>query len=69
MEKDIEVIIQEETKPVKRPKVGQNSEQKIESALMSGERLCFVITKRRSYSWADDLHSCECSKELDKIYH
>lgn len=68
MEKDVKVINQE-AKHSTQPNADRNSEQKIESSLIGGQRLCFIITKRRSSSWADDLYSCECRKELDKIYH
>ncbi|MFH0781905.1 MAG: hypothetical protein V2B20_08130 [Pseudomonadota bacterium] len=33
------------------------------------ERLCFIITKNKSNSWADDLYACGHIADLNRIYH
>jgi hypothetical protein len=33
------------------------------------ERLCFVITKNKSNSWADDLYACGRIADLNRVYH
>lgn len=34
-----------------------------------GERLCFVITKNKQNSWADDLYACELIRKGDHVYN
>ncbi len=33
------------------------------------KRLCFVITKNKSNSWADDLYYCSHLADLNRVYH
>jgi hypothetical protein len=33
------------------------------------EKLCFVITKNKSNSWADDLYACGRIADLNRVYH
>lgn len=33
------------------------------------ERLCFVITKNKGDSWADDLYACGRIADLQRVYH
>ena len=33
------------------------------------QRLCFVITKNKSNSWADDLYACGRIADLNRVYH
>lgn len=33
------------------------------------KRLCFIITKNKSNSWADDLYACGHIADLNRIYH
>jgi hypothetical protein len=35
----------------------------------NGERLCFIITKNKSNSWADDLYACGRIADLNRVYH
>ena len=33
------------------------------------EKLCFVITKNKSNSWADDLYACGRIADQTRVYH
>ena len=33
------------------------------------EKLCFVITKNKSKSWADDLYACGRIADQTRVYH
>lgn len=58
-------------KTKKSPFFGQDSvtRQKEKAQLPGNEKLCFVITKQKSASWADDLYACGRIADLNRVYH
>ena len=49
--------------PEQKKKLKKKSKKKV------NERFCFVITKHKSDSWADDLYACGRIADLNRVYH
>ena len=32
-------------------------------------RICFIVTKNKRRTWAEDLHACELKTKGDQVYH
>jgi hypothetical protein len=44
-----------------------NNKQKEKTNLP--QRLCVVVTQKRSGSWVEDLHACEKKTHLEQVYN
>jgi len=60
----------EETHPISNiPKSKGFTSAEVTFAETKPNRLCFIVTKNKRRTWAEDLYACELKKQEEQIYH